>query len=137
MLTDLRYCMHITSFLSFFFLVFHLYFLTPFSFFRFLPSFFFHFEVPDLKISFLFFPLPKVKTFTILDTVSVSTSTFNIFCFYCTLTPSIVSCHFLLYPNTSNFILTLPILSWHLVLYRVSQKTWEFSDEFDIVFVMN
>ena len=22
-------------------------------------------------------------------------------------------------------------------IYRVSQKTWEFSDEFDIVFVMN
>ena len=24
-----------------------------------------------------------------------------------------------------------------LSVYRVSQKTWEFSDEFDIVFVMN
>ena len=23
------------------------------------------------------------------------------------------------------------------VIYRVSQKTWEFSDEFDVVFVMN
>ena len=23
------------------------------------------------------------------------------------------------------------------ILYKVSQKTWEFSDEFDIVFVMN
>ena len=25
----------------------------------------------------------------------------------------------------------------HVAMYRVSQKTWEFSDEFDIVFVMN
>ena len=25
----------------------------------------------------------------------------------------------------------------YLCLYRVSQKTWEFSDELDIVFVMN
>ena len=27
--------------------------------------------------------------------------------------------------------------NWYISTYRVSQKTWEFSDEFNIVFVMN
>ena len=34
--------------------------------------------------------------------------------------------------NTKQRVLLIPTIK-----YRVSQKTWEFSDEFDIVFVMN
>ena len=38
----------------------------------------------------------------------------------------------------SNFVFILFLFLFNLFsLYRVSQKTWELSDEFDIIFVMN